>query len=114
MAVTAQRGTMINCIHLHIIGLDNGDTLKRCKLRKPLDCDNCDDNRHSVVEELTATAKAVVKNPRLAPQLTQRERWVRCKKCKPHYNKNGRCNVCKCFLAAKIALLGAHCPINKW
>jgi len=101
-----------NCKHLDRVLLGNGDVLERCKLRLKLDCNNCDRREHSIVEELTETVKAVIKNPKLAHAKTKRIRWVACKKCK-HY-KNGRCKICKCFLELKISLLASKCPKGDW
>lgn len=42
----------------------------------------------------------------------QTDRLNICKDCDAYYN--GRCRECGCFLAQKVKLTVAKCPIGKW
>jgi len=43
-----------------------------------------------------------------------KERLAMCESC-PNYIKFTRqCNLCGCFMYAKVLIPNAHCPQNKW
>jgi hypothetical protein len=42
------------------------------------------------------------------------ERLAICKACPKLIQLTGTCKKCGCFMAAKVKLAKASCPINKW
>ena len=111
MEVIAQNG-MINCKYLQQVLLDNNQILSRCSLGNRLDCENCDSRINSRTKELTSSAKAIIKNPKLVSKELIVLRRDTCDKCK--HKKGRRCKICGCFLDVKIKFLATHCPIGKW
>lgn len=48
-----------------------------------------------------------------APTDLQTARLAICKTC-PELTTLNRCQKCGCFMAVKVKLRGAHCPLGKW
>ena len=50
----------------------------------------------------------------LAPTAIQEERLAICKQCEFYKEKMARCSKCGCFMAAKVMIEQAKCPIGEW
>ena len=48
-----------------------------------------------------------------APQDLQQARMAICREC-PELTTLTRCRKCGCFMAVKVKLKGARCPLEKW
>jgi hypothetical protein len=49
-----------------------------------------------------------------ADESTQEHRMSICKECPELINLTKQCKQCGCVMTAKVKLLVAECPLNKW
>lgn len=61
---------------------------------------------------LASAARFVASGLKFSTKEEAAARLAVCTPC-PQYNL-GRCNVCGCFLVAKVVLKEEKCPIGKW
>lgn len=65
-----------------------------------------------------ALKQAVNRQPVFADDELVKERWDTCTSCE-HFDGEGsvipnRCKLCGCMMKAKVKMLMAKCPANKW
>lgn len=46
--------------------------------------------------------------------MTAYERYAICKQCLEFNQKLTTCNICRCFMVAKVHITLAKCPLGKW
>lgn len=69
------------------------------------------------LKEVTQAGKRVIKalingEEVLVDKATRDKRLRTCDKCK--FNRNGKCQVCKCYITPKKALATENCPKGYW
>jgi hypothetical protein len=70
--------------------------------------------RRSFASSLKDSAAEVLKNPKLVPRKTRKERLDVCHQCEFYMKDTDQCGQCLCFMSIKASFEAMDCPLDKW